>query len=253
MTKICGIYCIENLINNKKYIGQSVDIYKRWVGHKNSFNRKDHANIHLQSAWEKYGENNFEFTIIERCSKEKLNDKEIYYIKLFDTSNPRFGYNMTLGGDSFDVTDEYREYISSQRLKHSNSNLRKVLQIDLRGNIVKEFCCVGEIIRTTNYNDRHIRNCLKHKDGCKTSNEYIWIYKDEYDVKTFDLDYYLSARNTRARIICQLDLCGNIICFYNSTYEASKKLNIPAQNINRCLSGGTKTAHGFKWEIYGNV
>ncbi len=39
--KICGIYCIENLINEKKYIGQSTDIYTRWQGHINWLKRED--------------------------------------------------------------------------------------------------------------------------------------------------------------------------------------------------------------------
>ena len=46
-----GIYCIENLINNKKYIGQSVDIINRWRHHKNELNSKVHFNDYLQKSW----------------------------------------------------------------------------------------------------------------------------------------------------------------------------------------------------------
>ncbi len=40
MEKVCGIYCIENKVNGKKYVGQSIDIYKRWKQHRNELNNK---------------------------------------------------------------------------------------------------------------------------------------------------------------------------------------------------------------------
>ena len=92
-----GIYCITNNINQKKYIGQSVNIYRRWGQHKSDcFNSVSH-NYHLYRAIRKYGLNNFSFEILEICEKEELDEKEIYYINLYDTYNN--GYNSTLGGD----------------------------------------------------------------------------------------------------------------------------------------------------------
>ena len=51
--KICGIYCIENRINNKKYIGMSRDIKNRWSEHKAELNTHTHVNQYLQSSWDK--------------------------------------------------------------------------------------------------------------------------------------------------------------------------------------------------------
>ena len=80
--RLCGIYKIENKINGKIYIGQSNNIYKRWYSHKNSLRRNVHDNDYLQNAWNKYGEENFEFSIVEICENDVdvLNSREQFYI-----------------------------------------------------------------------------------------------------------------------------------------------------------------------------
>ena len=99
MKKI-GIYKIENLINETPYIGQSVDIYKRWANEKSSAynNNYDCYDYPLQRAFRKYGIDNFSFEIIEECRRDELNDKEQYWIECYDSFNN--GYNQNAGGDS---------------------------------------------------------------------------------------------------------------------------------------------------------
>jgi group I intron endonuclease len=81
MLKICGIYCIKNLINGKIYIGSSNDIKKRFNNHKNLLKNNKHTNNHLQSAWNKYKEKSFEFIILEECLIKNLKQKEYDIIK----------------------------------------------------------------------------------------------------------------------------------------------------------------------------
>ena len=80
---LCGIYCIENAVNHKKYIGLSRDIHRRWLEHRAALNRGDHVNKYLQSAWNNYGEDAFRFNIVELCSPEELSERECYYIQQY--------------------------------------------------------------------------------------------------------------------------------------------------------------------------
>ena len=111
--KKSGIYCIENIVTNKKYIGQSVDIDTRWKKHKYELNRDNHKNKYLQSAWNKYGEDKFKFYILELCSEEELDEKEIYWIEHYNTVDRELGYNLKTGGSGgCKFTDEVREHLS---------------------------------------------------------------------------------------------------------------------------------------------
>lgn len=111
--KICGVYCIENFVNGNKYIGQSVNIYRRWENHISCLNNNSHYNLHLQKSWMKYGEDAFGFKILEICSENLLNEREQYWISYYDSFNN--GYNMTAGGDGttgVKCSDEKKEKIS---------------------------------------------------------------------------------------------------------------------------------------------
>lgn len=104
----CGIYKITNLTNNHSYIGQSVDIKRRWRNEKSDAFRKDSSgyNSALSAAFRKYctvkdGKpdfSNFSFEILEECKVSQLNTREQYYITKFNAYID--GYNSTVGGDS---------------------------------------------------------------------------------------------------------------------------------------------------------
>ena len=93
-----GIYGIRNLLNGKVYIGKTgMNFGDRWDSHRSLLNNGKHDNSHLQKAWDKYGQDNFEFIIIEDCGIDELSDREKYYIKLYKDMG--LAYNIHDGGD----------------------------------------------------------------------------------------------------------------------------------------------------------
>lgn len=94
-----GIYKIENKLNGKCYIGQSVNIEKRWKRHKRDAQNKNSEsyNYPLQRAFRKYNIENFDFSIVEECKKHELNEKEIYWINKYNSRQE--GYNISNGGN----------------------------------------------------------------------------------------------------------------------------------------------------------
>ena len=93
-----GIYCYKNKINGKLYIGQAINLKKRYQDFKN--NNKRYSGSAFQNAINKYGKENFEYSILTHCSVNELNYWEKFYIQRLKTNIHKFGYNLTSGGDS---------------------------------------------------------------------------------------------------------------------------------------------------------
>lgn len=166
----CGIYSITNLVNNKMYIGQSKYIYQRWKRHRTFLNLSKGINPHLQNAWNKYGEENFKFSILEECNKECLNEREIYFIKHFDTNNADKGYNIMGGGSVYGLNNT----------NSSGKIFKKLYQVDSKTNsLVRiwdnylEFCMGYNITKKT------LEKILLRSNGKKR----ILTFKGFYIVK----------------------------------------------------------------------
>jgi group I intron endonuclease len=97
-----GIYKVTNLVDGKIYIGQSRNIGQRWTKHRCSpFNvNSSQYDTPFYKAIRKYGIDNFQFEIIEQCSIDILNEREIFWIKFYDSNNLDKGYNLTSGGQN---------------------------------------------------------------------------------------------------------------------------------------------------------
>lgn len=89
------IYKIISLVDGKIYIGSTTQTFKiRFKSHINALKNEKHGNIHLQNAFNKYGEENFKFEIIEECVSEKCIEREQYWLDTIKSYDLEIGYNM---------------------------------------------------------------------------------------------------------------------------------------------------------------
>lgn len=256
-----GIYKITCKPNNKIYVGQSIDINTRWVAHIRELNGNRHHNTKLQNAWNKYGSENFVFEIVEECSKEKLNDKEKYWIAFYDSFNN--GYNLTIGGDGTQgkiYTEEQREkkrgvnnpFYGKHHKDGWNEYVEQfsmektcvsIVQVDKNtGKIVNEYKSISDAARTVDCSITAISLCLRGINNL--AKDYCWFYKSSY--KEGDR----LPQNKKKRSIAQIDIGTNeIIDVYKSIADANFKFTKNKRNgkIIDCLSGKQKSAHGYKW------
>lgn len=165
-----GIYCIENLLNNKKYFGQSVDVVRRLNKHKSMLKNNNHKNEHLQSAYNTYGYENFKFYIVEECSVNELDEKERYYISLYNTNNKECGYNIEPGGNkNKTLSDETKE-------KLRTANIGRIMPDETKDKISKSN--KGKIISDSQkqflrelHTGSHLSNETKNKIGLVSKKE----------------------------------------------------------------------------------
>lgn len=88
-----GIYKITNIWTSDIYVGSAVNFKKRWSWHLKDLRANVHHNSYLQNAWNKYGSDYFKFEVIECCEKEKLIEREQYWIDTLKCVRPN-GYNL---------------------------------------------------------------------------------------------------------------------------------------------------------------
>ena len=123
---MCGVYMIKNKVNGKFYIGSSVDIAYRWARHKRQLRNGNHHSIHLQRAWDKYGEENFEFTVIEECSEDITFKREQYYLDLYKPYNNDVGYNISQSAVGTRIFGEMNPNYGRHMSEESKQKLREL-------------------------------------------------------------------------------------------------------------------------------
>lgn len=259
---VCGIYCIENLVNNKKYVGQSIDIYKRWKDHIDDLEENKHYNVHLQRSWNKYGKDNFKFYVLEECDIDKLNQLEVFYVDKLDSYYN--GYNQTYGGDGSVGYKHDKQIIDKmcqiQRERFQNIKNREVLrdahdfeskpiyQIDFDGNIVHKWPSANWAAKTLDLNVIAICNALKRRQRKKTYAGYIWIYENEYNTNTFDVNWYVN-RQWKYKSYYQYDTDYNLIKKWDSVVEA-ESAGFKRAAIYKCCKQHIPTYKGFIFRDY---
>jgi group I intron endonuclease len=178
MGKVCGIYCIENIVNNKKYIGRSVNIYGRWAYHKSALNKNIHMNNYLQHSWNKYGSENFKFYILEECSIEELAEKEGQHMLSCQSYIPT-GYNIAIADEETYVHNPITRDKISQSLFGHKRNLGKHHSDETKMKISQT--------KREQIDDEYIKKCRINNQGVKrkknSSSQYVGVSYDKVNKK----------------------------------------------------------------------
>lgn len=273
-----GIYAIINKVNGYRYIGQSVNITNRLWQHKSLLRNNHHTYKNgdlslLQKAWNKYGEESFEFKIIEFCEVDKLDDRERYWIDFYKCNHAKFrqGYNTTDGGEG-----AYSNQNVKGRIQINNGQVQKMiypdeLQMYERQGFVRGI--LPQTIEKVNKNrnpksgeahwaygrtisDEH-KKILSESNKGRTS----WIKGKHWDDEHKEMFRILStgrkqSKETREKIleakrkpVIQYSKNGEKIAEYISAVEAENLTSIGRSHISQCCNGKRKTAGGYIWRF----
>lgn len=160
--KFSGIYCIENTVNHKRYIGSTKNIYGRLHSHKTKLVKGNHENSYLQNSVNKHGIDKFECYSIEFCEITFLTELEQKWV---DILNPE--YNITLKIIRNELSKKSKDKISktlkegykSGRIKFTKTRAIKVY--DLNGNFIENFDTIRECSRKLDIHTSSIIRCLR--------------------------------------------------------------------------------------------
>ena len=209
------IYKITNSVNDKVYIGKTtVGIKERWAWHLRAAGCKNAPyKSKLYSAMRKYGRDKFSIEAIEECDKERLDDRERYWISKLDSV--RNGYNITTGGDGYSVIDDCEE--------------QQILALWREGKNEKE---IGEIT------GRYIKAIKRILYRSGVTREEILSRQAECYRAIFSKKVY--SYNTD----------GLFLKEYSSTNEASKDTGIHYSTIGHIINGRCESAKGITFRRY---
>lgn len=211
-----GIYVIQNNVNQKKYVGKALDIYKRIKSHVTALNTQSKdENRHLINSWHKYGREAFSYYVIEYIYEEdkelldkKLAERELYWIQSLNTLDREFGYNMRLDSSGkCIVSDETREKCrDSQIERYKDPEQRKICS------------------------EKSIQAHIDHKESFEKAKEKLAYANRKYRIAQCD-------KNT-----------GDIIKIYEIVADIHKDYpDFYLQAIKGCCQGTKNSYRGFRW------
>lgn len=272
-TKIIGyIYLFYNKSNQKLYVGKTVNKFNlRWNEHKyNAFTKL--SKNYFYNALRKYTWEGFERYVIfqteELDNKQEVDtiiiNKEIEFIKLFNSNNPKFGYNGTTGGDGivgYKHTDETKlkcSLIHKGENHHNYGNFNNstsfpVLQFDLNFNLIKEWPSMQEIEREHGYKSNNISRCCSGE--LKTYYNYIWIKKENYKEGCLNdrleriniMKTSISKYAVNNKFVLQYDFLGNFIKKHPSASDAAREFKCDSSTISGAANGKFKHGKSYIW------
>lgn len=242
----CGIYSIFNLQNGKRYIGSSIDLYNRLHEHWHNLKNNKAHNKHLQAAWNKYEEENFNFNILEFCGPEERFYREQYYM---DFMKPEYNFvSNVIANLGRDISEDQKKKISNTlKEKYKSGELKPYI----RKEILKE-CWIYDISNWTliykcgTYTeaaqkikvDRDTISTEKIK-GRIFKNKYIILrqpLKYLYELKNLVYSSFFTAKTANTKYIILQDPDSSELQYYRSYSACSKEAGCSPETLRNHIS-----------------
>lgn len=247
---ICGIYEIINVINNKVYIGKSIDIERRWNQHKYGKTK-----LVISNSINKYGLDNFKFNILEEVDlnnldkltlEKKLINLEQKWMDIRKSYLKENGYNISkTSKPNLTPTrnDDFAKKISKIKIDMNHGG-QMVIQYDMNGNKIKEWKSAAEIERKLNILSENISGvCLKKQ---KSAGGFIWRKND--DILTKEEIQNINTLNRNRKKIIRISIDEKEVKYFNSISDAAESVNSKYTSaIVHVCKGRHKTYKGYKW------
>ena len=230
-----GIYIITNKINDKRYIGQSVDINRRFWDHRCLSHE---GNPHLRYSMKKYGKDAFTYEVLEECSIEELDEKERIYIEKLKPE-----YNVLPGGQGKrgHLPDSVKRNLREHGKKQWQEKTAEEKQRIIKNNLL----CGGKIGHPVTEETRQkLRN---HNLGKKQSKETIEKRKATIIQKKQN-GYVQTNSGHKKKIVCVDD--GKV---FESVKDAAKQIGICSCGISAVLNNRQKSTHGYHFQYFEGV
>ena len=251
LEKIGAIYKIENLVNGKVYIGQTIKKpVRRYQLHKCRLKLNKHENAYLQNAWNKYGEENFSFSVLGFYNLNELDKMEVKYIQEY--RELKICYNLESGG-------HFRKTLHDSTRKKLAESTRRLGWIGANHPTARKVICINNgmifdtVMQTSQYFGvpyDNIHQVCSGKNICASGKDgqyYQFAFYEE------GKEYVLKeVKNIRKPKKVRCINTGEI---FNSTREAAQTMNVNQSKISLCCNGkrnytgklpdGTK----IKWEF----
>jgi hypothetical protein len=255
--KNTGIYQIRNTINHKVYIGKASNLYRRKYQHFGELKSGKHKNKYLQSSFNKYGDDNFVFEVIEFCNLDELGKREYYWINYYNSYKRDIGYNIELL-DENGVTIRSYESINQMRLTlkknkgkyiklkgKDNPTSKEVHQYSLTGDYINSFGSCHEAAESLGCKERFtvISKCARKENG--SSFGFQWRYYKTDFIEKYDIvgkmDELRKQNNIKlSKLIIAINLETMEETEFSCINLAAKTYNIAISCIARIVKGERK-------------
>lgn len=264
MSKNMGIYRIVNIVNGKFYLGSSNDLRKRKREHIWALRKEAHINDYLQKAFNKYGEKNFKFEVLEYVANEEdLRKVEQKYLDLFKPYIRSIGYNLCEdsrgGGLSGENNPNYQKPMSNeQKLAISKTLKGHLVSDETRKKISKarkgkyageKHSMYGKPVPLEK-RKRH-SEIMKGRFSGEKNPFYGKRHSEEARTKISNAHKGKTGAQCPNSIrIVQLTKEGTFLKIFDAIQEAQRETGVWASNIQKCCKGELKTTGGYRWMYY---